>query len=112
MLMTPLLSLMYSVLNYIDNEASNVFDWFSSNNLKANSGKLNPKKQLSKKILDALIDNKHNFIEHVSKLGRKVIQSNSCSSTNLILHIHKQIKTFHECFLFVKVWVGPSFQNV
>lgn len=89
MLMTPLLSLMYSVLNDIDNGASNVFDWFSSNYLKANSGKLNPEKQVSKKLLGALIDNKHNFIEHVSKLGKKVIQSNSCSSTNLKLHIHK-----------------------
>lgn len=69
-----------TIFNDIENKASTLFDWFSNNHLKTNPDRLNllltSKEEASikvddyiakSKLLGAIIGNKLNFDEHVSK---------------------------------------------
>ena len=103
-----------TILNDIENKASALFYWFSNNHLKTNPDRLNlllsSKEEASlkvgdyiakSKLLGAIIDNKLNFAEQVSKSCKQ------CFCTNF-KHPDKQIKTYHECFLLIVVWTLPS----
>lgn len=94
--------------------------------LKANSDKLNALlisteetsikiedcviRSISKKLLDVVNDNKLNFTEHNPNLGKKARQKLDAFG-KASSYINRN-KSYHECILFIIVWILPSFLDV
>ena len=94
--------------------------------LKANSDKLNALlisteetsikiedcviRSISKKLLDVVNDNKLNFTEHNPNLGKKARQKLDAFG-KASSYINRN-KSYHECILFIIVWMLPSFLDV